>query len=204
MDILEQELYHYGVLGQRKGVRRYQNYDGSLTPEGRIHYGYSDRRRETKLRRGIDSSKKNLRSKAEDADSRREYFDQKVSEYEKEKKRFRPFNRSQKKIDVNNALARVNKAERLLWDKQREVNIAEDIYRDYEKAYGKFVKDMTKKYGHDAVRDLRRKDFQASKNYIFKDFIDPGITIASLPMIGPYVIDRYVSDSERRKRLRYM
>jgi hypothetical protein len=29
------ELYHYGVKGQRWGVRRYQNKDGSLTPAGK-------------------------------------------------------------------------------------------------------------------------------------------------------------------------
>ena len=33
------ELYHHGVKGQKHGKRRYQNPDGSLTPEGRIHYG---------------------------------------------------------------------------------------------------------------------------------------------------------------------
>ena len=29
--ISEEELYHYGVKGQKWGVRRYQNKDGSLT-----------------------------------------------------------------------------------------------------------------------------------------------------------------------------
>lgn len=32
-------LVHYGVKGQKKGVRRYQNEDGSLTTEGYAHYG---------------------------------------------------------------------------------------------------------------------------------------------------------------------
>lgn len=31
MDFIE----HYGIKGQRWGVRRYQNEDGSLTPAGR-------------------------------------------------------------------------------------------------------------------------------------------------------------------------
>ena len=29
------ELYHHGILGQRWGVRRFQNYDGSLTSKGK-------------------------------------------------------------------------------------------------------------------------------------------------------------------------
>ena len=32
------ELYHYGILGQHWGVRRYQNEDGSLTSEGKKRY----------------------------------------------------------------------------------------------------------------------------------------------------------------------
>lgn len=36
------ELYHYGIQGQQWGLRRYQNPDGSLTPEGkeRFHARY--------------------------------------------------------------------------------------------------------------------------------------------------------------------
>ena len=32
------ELYHHGIKGMRWGVRRYQNKDGTLTPEGKIRY----------------------------------------------------------------------------------------------------------------------------------------------------------------------
>lgn len=32
-------IIHSGVKNQKWGQRRYQNEDGSLTPEGRIHYG---------------------------------------------------------------------------------------------------------------------------------------------------------------------
>lgn len=32
---MDNELYHYGILGMKWGIRRFQNKDGSLTPKGK-------------------------------------------------------------------------------------------------------------------------------------------------------------------------
>lgn len=31
-------IYHFGIKGMKWGIRRYQNKDGSLTPQGKIRY----------------------------------------------------------------------------------------------------------------------------------------------------------------------
>ena len=37
-------LAHHGIRGQRWGIRRFQNTDGTLTDQGRRHYGYGSER----------------------------------------------------------------------------------------------------------------------------------------------------------------
>lgn len=51
-------LAHHGVIGQKWGHRRYQNPDGSLTPEGRRHWGLSDTSKmsDQDLQRAIERS----------------------------------------------------------------------------------------------------------------------------------------------------
>lgn len=48
--LCEDYLIHSGVQGMKWGVRRYQNKDGSLTPEGRKRYGYTGERYAKKVR----------------------------------------------------------------------------------------------------------------------------------------------------------
>lgn len=39
---MRNNLQHHGIKGQKWGVRRFQNKDGSLTPAGKTRYSYDD------------------------------------------------------------------------------------------------------------------------------------------------------------------
>lgn len=52
------ELAHHGIKGQRWGVRRYQNKDGSYTEEGRQHYGITEKAQESGTKFHLSESTK--------------------------------------------------------------------------------------------------------------------------------------------------
>ena len=58
--MLASELYHHGILGQKWGVRRFQNADGSLTEEGKKRYG--DNGIEVNVTTKTDITQKNLKN----------------------------------------------------------------------------------------------------------------------------------------------
>ena len=64
--ISSNELYHHGIKGQKWGVRRYQNADGSLTSAGRKRYGDGEVIPEGHgAKKGLsDSTKKKLKTAA--------------------------------------------------------------------------------------------------------------------------------------------
>ena len=57
----EDELYHWGIKGMKWGIRRYQNKDGSLTPEGRKKLGLDvydkNHNSDTILKKGTKASR---------------------------------------------------------------------------------------------------------------------------------------------------
>lgn len=72
----ENELYHHGIKGQKWGVRRYQNPDGSLTPEGLKKYGNIDNYNRIKKGDNVEKTfgreQRRFEKKAEKATAKRE------------------------------------------------------------------------------------------------------------------------------------
>ena len=58
------ELYHHGIKGQRWGIRRYRNADGSLTKAGIARYGIKEAKREYRqAKRDYKNAKRFMKSK---------------------------------------------------------------------------------------------------------------------------------------------
>ena len=66
MDVCDvEELYHYGVKGQKWGVRRYQNEDGTLTAAGQARYNSDGSNKDPKKMSDEDLKKSNQRLQSE-------------------------------------------------------------------------------------------------------------------------------------------
>lgn len=57
------DIQHWGIKGQKWGVRRYQNLDGSLTPAGRKRYSNSDGSLNEKGKKKLDTESYNKSKK---------------------------------------------------------------------------------------------------------------------------------------------
>lgn len=136
------ELYHHGIKGQKWGVRRYQNKDGSLTQKGKKRYSkelYSEmKKNDRKLSR--TDYKNAVKNKLSNDKRVKDYVSSNSKEY---KKILREWGNIQDKID-------------------KEYENDDTYKRAYEKAI-KNGGDPKLKYFDDYVYELMGEDKKISK-----------------------------------------
>lgn len=159
-------LMHHGILGQKWGVRRYQNSDGSLTDEGRKRY----------LKEGSEE-----RSKVDKAAANHAYAEYKLDEAVE---RYMSGQQSQrfKELRVDKRLSNVS--DRHLYDyymddlydedKAREHVLATNkrLASEYKKAQSEY--DIAMRQMYDSVKDKTLDKIKTNKKEkdAFKRFVD--------------------------------
>lgn len=95
-------LQHHGILGQKWGVRRFENKNGHLTPAGKARYGSADEKKMAKAQKRLDRVTDKLKTSgtAWDNDT---FNNKKMEKYRKvEKKYYKELNKVEKKYNVEN------------------------------------------------------------------------------------------------------
>jgi hypothetical protein len=135
--VYSDELLHYQVKGAKWGVRRWQYPDGSLTPEGRIHYGVGPARSESAEKAAerqatqdiyrIRELRSDLEKKGQESKTLRKAANRRRRLFEDRKKYAEEMNEANRK--ANAAAEAYNKADVDLFDARTE---ARDRYAKYQ------------------------------------------------------------------------
>lgn len=83
------ELYHHGILGQKWGVRRFQNKDGSLTSAGKKRYETSDGTKKSLEEMSPNERKAKLIAEADTKELKKFAKDLSIDEYRQALERVR-------------------------------------------------------------------------------------------------------------------
>lgn len=141
----QDELMHHGVKGQKWGIRRYQNADGTLTNEGKIRYG--SEKEQSKLSEGVKKFSLNSNSGYSRHDVKK-----------RDKARDRVENSPQVKAAIANAKDSASKAVAAWNEAQKMEN---DWYSGKNKAYDEYVHKaaviQSKRYGDGTKEDIDQR-----------------------------------------------
>lgn len=156
-------LMHFGIKGQKWGIRRYQNPDGSLTAEGRARYGYSSSRSPEENFRNYEQMKKDFFIIGGDSSK---YNEEYYMADEKLKQDISNFSKYKEKLvkgerDLADNIVNSEKFKKVLQDTDK---IKKSVEKDLDNVYGDNSKDVYFEYLDQAFQQAIAKEFYKDKN----------------------------------------
>ena len=160
------ELYHHGILGQKWGIRRYQNEDGSVTPAGAKRYyegyGLEGKKLSKEQKSKYKSAKKELRKLHRDAVEQKEWS---IASKRFVKGNERKYNKLRNKYGEEHektARARIVLETSKLMDEVNDKRV-----KDSAAKYKATTNSYMEKYGEKRIKDLKNfKTTKAGEEYV--------------------------------------
>lgn len=193
-------LIHYGIQGQKWGVRRYQNEDGSLTSEGIEHYGYGSKRDNEKLYKKLSKVGKNAKvypnggysSKVSFKDYKKLAKNKAVQEAISDEKLTKSYNKwrtTDSKLyepDWDDELWKVQKKLKKDWNTMSDGE-KDEVFKKVDTNYDKALKKYNELYKKDP-QALAYNDFSKERDRVIKNLVGENAN----KKIGDITYDKHV------------
>lgn len=146
-------LEHHGIKGQKWGIRRFQNADGSLTPDGKKRYGVNDKKVKYKVKLQSPFEKKQEKlARKEQRMSEKEEIQRRKNELKERQKNLKNLGKSKETIKEE------NKPD--LNQKKSAKDMTDEELRNFinrynlEKQYNSILKSQSTNKGHAVIKEV--------------------------------------------------